>query len=234
MFTGLAAIVAVGLDWHAGLAAPKSAAGPKLAHMVYFKLKDGSGGNRAKLVASCKLLLSGHEGVEYFSTGSLAGDLNKEFNDREFDVSLNLVFVDKEAHDKYQESDRHKKFIEENMETIEKVRVFDSYLSPAPASGKQARRRARLSRPFSASAARRCRLAREELPFPRTAGRGSCKGVPARSLLERRPTLACRLRRSAKLEARELSWLVRIFCRFDRAGRALPMPRAFPDAIAWA
>ena len=45
----------------------------------------------------------------------------------------NLVFADKEAHDKYQESDRHKKFIEENLESIEKVRVFDSYLSPAPA-----------------------------------------------------------------------------------------------------
>ena len=112
--------------------ASKKAAGPLIGHMVYFKLKDGSGANRARLVASCKLLLSGHEGVEYFSTGSLAGDLNKEFNDRDFDVSLNLVFAGKEAHDKYQESDRHKKFIEENIETIEKVRVFDSYLSPAP------------------------------------------------------------------------------------------------------
>ena len=57
---------------------------------------------------------------------------SKDFNDRDFDVSLNLVFADKEAHDKYQESDRHKKFIEENLESIEKVRVFDSYLSPAP------------------------------------------------------------------------------------------------------
>lgn len=102
--------------------------------MVYFKLKDGSGGNRAKLIASCKLLLTGHEGTEYFSTGSLAGDLNKEFNDRDFDVSLNLVFVDKEAHDKYQASERHTKFVEDNLPNIEKVRVFDSYLSPAPAT----------------------------------------------------------------------------------------------------
>jgi Stress responsive A/B Barrel Domain len=100
--------------------------------MVYFKLKDGSGGNRAKLIAACKLFLSKHDGAEYFSVGSLAADLNKEFNDRDFDVSLNLVFADKEAHDKYQESDRHKKFIEENLELIEKVRVFDSYLSPTP------------------------------------------------------------------------------------------------------
>jgi hypothetical protein len=129
---GILAIAAATLTGTMGAGATKSAAGPKLAHMVYFKLKDGSGGNRAKLVASCKLLLSGHEGVEYFSTGSLAGDLQKEYNDRDFDVSLNLVFVDKDAHDKYQESERHKKFIEENLESIEKVRVFDSYLSPAP------------------------------------------------------------------------------------------------------
>jgi hypothetical protein len=129
---GLLAVTAVVLTGPLGIGATRSAAGPKLAHMVYFKLKDGSGGNRAKLVAACKLFLSGHEGVEYFSTGSLAGDLTKEFNDRDFDVSLNLVFADKEAHDKYQESDRHKKFIEENLESIEKVRVFDSYLSPAP------------------------------------------------------------------------------------------------------
>jgi hypothetical protein len=133
VITGLLAVAAVALSGPLGIAAPKAAAGPKLAHMVYFKLKDGSDANRAKLVASCKLLLSGHDGVEYFSTGRLAGDFSKEFNDKDFDVSLNLVFTDRDAHDKYQESDRHKKFIEENLATIEKVRVFDSYLSPAPA-----------------------------------------------------------------------------------------------------
>src|SRR5271155_1340205 len=101
------AVVAVTLTGPMGIGGMRTAAGPKLAHMVYFKLKDSSGGNRAKLVASCKLLLTGHEGTEYFSTGSLAGDLTKEFNDRDFDVSLNLVFVDKDAHDKYQASERH-------------------------------------------------------------------------------------------------------------------------------
>ena len=132
MLGGMLAVVALILAGPTGIGATKTAAGPKLAHMVYFKLKDSSDANRAKLVASCKLLLSGHEGVEYFSTGSLAGDLTKEFNDRDFDVSLNLVFANKEAHDKYQESDKHKKFIEMNIESIDKVRVFDSYLSPAP------------------------------------------------------------------------------------------------------
>jgi hypothetical protein len=104
--------------------------GPQLAHMVYFKLKDSSGASRAKLAAACKLYLSGHAGTVYFGTGTLAGDLNREINDRDFDVSLHLVFVSKEAHDRYQEHPRHLKFIAENKENWEKVRVFDSYLSP--------------------------------------------------------------------------------------------------------
>jgi hypothetical protein len=110
----------------------RATADPQLAHIVYFKLKDNSSTNRAKLVAACKLHLTGHPGTVYFATGTRAGDLNGEVNDREFDVVLHLVFTNKEAHDKYQEHARHKKFIEENLENLEKVRVFDSYLSPSP------------------------------------------------------------------------------------------------------
>ena len=72
----------------------------------------------------------GNRGIS--QSAAWPGDLAKEFNDRDFDVSLNLVFVDKEAHDKYQASERHIKFVEENLPNIAKVRVFDSYLSPAP------------------------------------------------------------------------------------------------------
>jgi hypothetical protein len=109
-----------------------AADGPQLAHMVYFKLKDSSGASRAKVVAACKLYLAGHEGTVSFATGTLAGDLTREVNDRDFDVSLHMVFASKAAHDKYQEHPRHLKFIAENRDNWEKVRVFDSYLSPAP------------------------------------------------------------------------------------------------------
>jgi Stress responsive A/B Barrel Domain len=130
---GLLAVAAIALSVPLGSRATGAEAeGPQLAHMVYFKLKDNSGASRAKLVASCKLLLNGHEGTVSFATGTLAGDFNREVNDRDFDVSLHLVFVNKAAHDKYQEHPRHLKFIEENKENWEKVRVFDSYLSPAP------------------------------------------------------------------------------------------------------
>jgi Stress responsive A/B Barrel Domain len=130
---GLLAVAAVVLSSPlASLATGAAAEGPQLAHMVYFKLKDNSGANRAKLVASCKLLLTGHEGTVSFATGTLAGDFTRDVNDRDFDVSLHLVFANKAAHDKYQDHPRHLKFIEENKENWEKVRVFDSYLSPAP------------------------------------------------------------------------------------------------------
>jgi hypothetical protein len=130
---GLLAAAGVALAGPLGSRATGAAAeGPQLAHMVYFKLLDNSGGNRAKLVAACKLYLAGHEGTVFFATGALAGDLNRDINDRDFDVSLHMVFGSKAAHDKYQEHPRHLKFIEENKQNWAKVRVFDSYLSPAP------------------------------------------------------------------------------------------------------
>ena len=129
---GLLTAAAIGLTGSLSVGATRATDGPQVAHMVYFKLKDGSGANRAKLSASCKLLLTGHEGTVSFGVGTLAGDLNGPFNDHDFDVSLHLVFVNKEALDKYHSSSRHEKFVEENKETWEKVRVFDSYLSPAP------------------------------------------------------------------------------------------------------
>ena len=125
------AVGAVVLAASLSVGSTKADQGPQLAHMVYFKLKDSSGANRAKLSAACKLFLSGHEGTVSFATGTLAGDFNRDVNDRDFDVSLHLVFINKEAHDKYQEHPRHLKFIDENKENWEKVRVFDSYLSPA-------------------------------------------------------------------------------------------------------
>jgi hypothetical protein len=127
---GLLTAVAIGLTGSLCVGATRAADGPQVAHMVYFKLKDSSGANRAKLSAACKLLLTGHEGTVSFAVGTLAGDLNGPFNDHDFDVSLHLVFVNKAALDKYHAHARHDKFLEENKDTWEKVRVFDSYLSP--------------------------------------------------------------------------------------------------------
>jgi hypothetical protein len=97
-----------------------------LAHCVYFSLKDNSAPARQKLVAACKKYLSKHPGEVFFAAGTLAEDLKREVNDRDFDVSLLIVFASKAAQDQYQEAARHKQFIAENRDNWKKVRVFDS------------------------------------------------------------------------------------------------------------
>ena len=112
------------------LDAASFAAEPQLAHMVFFTLKDNSDGAVTKLVAGCKEYLSGHEGTLYFSAGARAKDMDRDVNDKEFDVALHLVFRDKAAHDKYSAHPRHMKFIEAFQDNWAKVRVFDSCVEP--------------------------------------------------------------------------------------------------------
>jgi hypothetical protein len=108
--------------------ADKAAGGHALSHDVYFTLKERTPEAKQKLVEACKKYLSGHEGCEAFSAGVVAEDLSAPVNDRDFDVAVHILFKDKAAHDTYQKSDRHKKFIEENRDGWAKVRVFDSYV----------------------------------------------------------------------------------------------------------
>lgn len=102
---------------------------PMLAHNVYFSLKDNAPAAKKKLVDACKKYLSGHDGTVFFAAGTLAEELNREVNDRDFDVALHLVFKNKAAHDKYQDAERHQAFIKENRDNWKKVRVFDSFVS---------------------------------------------------------------------------------------------------------
>ena len=100
----------------------------RLAHMVFFTLADASLAARTKLTAACHKYLSGHEGVLYFSVGTLAAGLEREVNVRDFDVALHVVFENLAAHDRYQVHSRHLRFIEENRSNWKQVRVFDSTL----------------------------------------------------------------------------------------------------------
>ncbi len=100
-----------------------------LAHMVYFTLRERTSAAVAQLVASCHQYLNGHPGTLYFSVGTLNPDLQREVNDREFDVALHVVFANRAAHDLYQAADRHEQFIRENKASWARVRVFDSDLS---------------------------------------------------------------------------------------------------------
>ena len=121
---GMALVLATLLSAPAGAAAESKV----LAHAVYFALNDPSADAKAKLVGACRKYLTGHEGTVFFAAGTLAGELNRPVNDRDYDVALHVYFRDKAAHDKYQDAPRHKQFIEEMQGNWKKVRVFDSWV----------------------------------------------------------------------------------------------------------
>ena len=96
-----------------------------LAHMVYFSLNEPTPENRRKLIEACHQHLTNHPGQAFYAAGTCA-DYDREVNDRDFDVALQLVFIDKAAHDAYQTAPRHKQFIDACKAMWKKVRVFDS------------------------------------------------------------------------------------------------------------
>ncbi len=130
--TALCAAPALSLALVAGMAArPAEKAGPRLAHSVFFTLKDRSTEAREKFVASCQKYLTDHEGTVSFSLGTMADDVEEPgVSVRDFDVALLVVFESKEAEAKYLKAARHLSFVDENKAQFAKVRVFDSYLAP--------------------------------------------------------------------------------------------------------
>ncbi|MFO0907094.1 MAG: Dabb family protein [Isosphaeraceae bacterium] len=108
---------------------PAPKAGPKLAHMVFFTLKERTPEAREKLIASCKKYLAEQAGAVFFAVGAIAEDVEEPgVSVRDFDVALHVVFEDKAAEARYLVDPKHVKFVEENKESFAKVRVFDSYL----------------------------------------------------------------------------------------------------------
>jgi hypothetical protein len=106
-----------------------------LAHNVYFALKESNEAARQALIAACKRYLTGHPGTLFFACGVREAGLTRPVNDRDFDVSLHLVFESKAAHDAYQVAPRHHQFVDENRDNWAKVRVFDSAVTGEAGSG---------------------------------------------------------------------------------------------------
>jgi stress responsive alpha/beta barrel protein len=134
MKTSLIGLLPLGVLCFAASGTPAEAGGDKgkgmlLAHNVYFSLKDSSPDAKQKLVAACKKYLSKHEGIVFFAAGTRTKELDREVNDRDFDVALHIVFDSQADHDKYQDAPDHLKFIDENKDNWKKVRVFDSTVS---------------------------------------------------------------------------------------------------------
>jgi hypothetical protein len=103
-----------------------------LVHNVFFLLNDRSLPAKNKLVEACRTHLPGHPGIVFFACGVLAEELNREVNDRDFDVALHIIFKDQASHDHYQVTAAHHQFIEENKANWKQVRVFDSLAGRSP------------------------------------------------------------------------------------------------------
>jgi hypothetical protein len=106
-----------------------------LAHNVFFSLHDRSPAARDRLLRACRTHLAPHAGIVFFACGVLAEGLERDVNDRDWDVGLHVVFADRAAHDAYQATPAHLRFIDENKANWRRVRVFDSEIDPTPAAG---------------------------------------------------------------------------------------------------
>lgn len=97
-----------------------------LVHNVFFSLHDNSDAAIQRLLDACRKYLSSHPGTVFFACGTLAKELNRSVNDRDFDVALHVIFENQHYHDLYQEAPLHLQFITENKSNWKTVRVFDS------------------------------------------------------------------------------------------------------------
>jgi hypothetical protein len=129
-------ILVVGLCFMAGcaqvgdgrMATEPTGVRARLAHNVFFALKDPAPARIEELITACYTYLEDHEGVQFFAAGSLVEDHQRDVNVRDFQVGLHIVFADKAAHDAYQTSASHEAFIDKGKDNWAQVRVFDTYV----------------------------------------------------------------------------------------------------------
>ncbi len=128
-FAGFCSVNNSNFSWENRAVAADSASAEKpMGHMVFFTLKERTPESRQKLVDLCHKYLGEHPGTLYFSVGTMAPEMDRDVNDRDFDVALHLVFKSKKFQDQYQDAPRHLSFVSEGKPLWAKVRVFDSYI----------------------------------------------------------------------------------------------------------
>ena len=125
-------IVSIGIRKKEG---SKFQRGKQNGSSLFFTLAEDTQENRTTLVAACQEYLSGHDGTVYFSAGIINEELDRDVNDKEFDVALHVVFASRKYHDAYQTNPRHLNFVKKFSHLWSTVRVFDSNV-PAPTRDK--------------------------------------------------------------------------------------------------
>lgn len=100
-----------------------------LSHNVFFTLNDDSPAAVEKLVKAARHLIKQTPGLVYGSAGARGSEYQRPVNDQSFQVTMNVVFQDKAAHDAYQNFAPHTQFIADNKDNWKQVRVCDSYVN---------------------------------------------------------------------------------------------------------
>ena len=97
-----------------------------IVHSVYFWVKKGIEEKQKQALKKALLKLGEVSTVSSIKVGVPAHSLKKrEVTDRSFDFSLILEFSNAENHNAYQKSDYHQKFVLENSNFWQKVKVYD-------------------------------------------------------------------------------------------------------------
>jgi tetratricopeptide (TPR) repeat protein len=112
--------------YHEGASAPKKIESGMLAHDIYISLKDNSADAKKKLVADAKKVIGEYEGVVFWSVGTLADSIKRDYSDRNFDVTIHIVFKDLDAYEKYMASKPRQDWVNERQAGWKQVRTFDS------------------------------------------------------------------------------------------------------------
>lgn len=99
--------------------------GRGFVHMVFFWLKQGTPEDQIQyLIEDCKTRLGSIASVKDLKVGRPAGTA-RDVVDNSYDVSLVVLFENREGHDYYQMARQHIEFIERNEEIWERVQVYD-------------------------------------------------------------------------------------------------------------
>ncbi|MBN2063487.1 MAG: Dabb family protein [Sedimentisphaerales bacterium] len=98
-----------------------------LIHNVYFSLQDASEAKVLELITEAKKYLKNDPGLIHFAVGKRAQEFSRPVNDQSYEVCLNTVFKDKQAHDSYQVSKEHVEFVNRNKANFKSIRVCDIY-----------------------------------------------------------------------------------------------------------
>lgn len=98
-----------------------------ISHNVFFELKDGSEEAVDRMLSDCHTYLKPIPGIICFSAGRILEEHTRDVNVCDFHVGIHVTFVNKAAHDAYQNCDPHNQFVARNEENWKSVRVFDMY-----------------------------------------------------------------------------------------------------------